>query len=399
MDLPLGDLKVLELAEAAAGPLTGMMLADFGAEVVKVERPGIGDILRQYEPKEDGVAAYYLWANRNKRSICLDLKEDRGREVVMDLAADADIVLENYSPGVVDSLGVGYEDVAAVNDDVIYCHVSGFGQSGPFRNRKAIDHAMQGEAGVMSITGYPDKPAKAGFVYTDITTALYNGFALLAAVKHRENTGEGQEMDMPMWDVQLWNLGLHGYRYLMSGEVSERMGTKYPAVVPYQAFETADEEWVNVCAITQRHWKQYCEEVIDRPDLLEDPRFETNEDRVANREELEPILEEEMQSRTREELMEPLRETGIPSSPVNSIDEVINHPQTDHRDIMTTADHKELGEIDMIGFPGEMSGIDQEVRHAPPVLGEHTEEVLRERGYSDDEIDDMIADGVVATDE
>lgn len=399
MDLPLSDLNVLELAEAAAGPLTGMMFADFGADVVKIERPGLGDILRQYEPKKDGVSAYYLWTNRNKRSIAVNLKEEKGREVVLDLAAKADIVIENYSPGVVDSLGVGYEDVQAVNEDIIYCHVSGFGQSGPFHKQRAIDHAMQGEAGVMGVSGYPDKPAKAGFVYTDITTAMYNAFAIQAAVQHRKHTGEGMEMDMPMWDVQLLNLGLHGYRYLLTGEVSERMGTKYPAVVPYQAFETADDEWVNVCAITQRHWKLYCEEVIDRPDLLEDPRFETNADRVNNRDELELILEEEMRSRTRDELMEPLRKIGIPSSPVSSIDEVINHPQTEHRDMITTANHKKLGEIEMIGFPGQMGDMKQEIRHAPPVHGEHTKEVLQELDYSEAEINDMVADGIAEADE
>ncbi|MEF8757819.1 MAG: CaiB/BaiF CoA-transferase family protein, partial [Halobacteriales archaeon] len=342
MTLPLDDLDVLELAEAAAGPLTTMLFADFGAEVVKVERPGTGDILRQYEPKQDGVAGYYLWANRNKRSITVDTRTDEGREIVMDLAAEADVILENYRPGVVDDLDVGYEDVREVNEDVIYCHVSGFGQSGPYRDRKAIDHSVQGEAGVMSITGFPDRPAKAGFVYTDITTALYNAFALMMAVEHRRQTGEGQEMDMPMWDVQLLNLGLHGYRYLMNDEVSERMGTKYPAVVPYQAFETKDGEWVNVCVLSPRHWKEYCEIVIERPDLLDEPKFESNRKRIDHRDELEPILEAEMKQLTREEAMDRLWETGIPSSPVNSIDEVIEHPQTDHRDLITQADHATL---------------------------------------------------------
>ncbi|MFB6310472.1 MAG: CaiB/BaiF CoA transferase family protein [Salinirussus sp.] len=395
MTLPLEDLNVLELAEAAAGPLTTMLFADFGAEVVKVERPGVGDILRQYEPKTDGVAGYYLWANRNKRGISVDVKSEEGREIILELAEKADVILENYRPGVVDELGVGYEDVRERNEDVIYCHVSGFGQSGPYRDRKAIDHSMQGESGVMSITGFPDRPAKAGFVYTDITTSLYNAFALLAAVEHRRKTGEGGEMDMPMWDVQVLNLGLHGYRYLMTGEVSERMGTKYPAVVPYQAFETKDGEWVNVCAITQRHWKEYCEEVIDRPDLVDHPDYATNQLRIENREDLEPILEAEMQELTREEAMEALWETGIPSSPVNSIEEVVEHPQTDHRDMITTADHAVLGEIDMIGFPGQMDAIEPEMRHAPPAHGEHTESVLRELGYDETTIQNYLDNGVV----
>jgi crotonobetainyl-CoA:carnitine CoA-transferase CaiB-like acyl-CoA transferase len=395
MTLPLDDLDVLELAEAAAGPLTTMLFADFGAEVVKVERPGTGDILRQYEPKQDGVAGYFLWANRNKRGIAVDMSTDEGREIVLDLAAKADVVLENYRPGVVDDLGVGYDDVREVNEDVIYCHVSGFGQSGPYRDRKAIDHSIQGEAGVMSVTGFPERPAKAGFVYTDITTALYNAFALLSAVEYRRKTGEGQEMDMPMWDVQVLNLGLHGYRYLMNDEVSDRMGTKYPAVVPYQAFETADGDWVNVCAITPRHWEEYCERVIDRPDLLDHPKYETNQLRIEHRDDLEPILEAEMRQLTRAEAMERLWETGIPSSPVNAVDEVIEHPQTDHRDLITTADHAQLGEIDMIGFPGQMDAIDQEMRRAPPVHGEHTEPVLEELGYSDAEIEAFLGEGVV----
>ena len=316
-------------------------------------------------------------------------------EVVLDLAAEADIFLENYTPGVVDALGVGYDDVRAVNDEIIYCHVSGFGQSGPYSDRRVIDHVMQGEAGVMSVTGFPDRPAKAGFVYTDITTAMYTAFLLGSALRHRERTGEGQEIDMAMWDAQVYNLGLHGYRYLVGDEVAEPMGTKYPAIVPYQAFETADGEYVNVCAISERHWEAYCRDVSDRPDLLDDERFETNERRVENRDELDPILEAEMRERSRDEWMERLIEHGIPSSPINRIDEVVEHPVTEHRKLIETTEHSTLGEIDLLGFPGKLSDIEQTVRYAPPTHGEHTREILTELGYDDETVAKMIGDGTV----
>lgn len=398
MDLPYSDVTVVELAEAAAGPLAGMMLADMGAEVIKVEKPGIGDVLRGYEPKKDGVGAYYLWANRNKRCISIDLKRQEGIDMVLELAAKADIFLENYTPGVVDELGVDYDAVREVNEDIIYCHVSGFGQSGPYSDRRVIDHAMQGEAGVMSVTGPSDQPAKAGFVYTDITTAMYTAFLLASAVRHREQTGEGQEIDMAMWDAQIYNLGLHGYRYLVDGEIAERMGTKYPAIVPYQAFETADEEYVNVCAITQKHWEAYCRHIIKRPDLIDDDRFETNERRVENREELDPILEKEMRRKPRDEWMDRLTEHGIPSSPINSIDEVVEHPVTEHRGLIETSEHSTLGEVELLGFPGELSNIEQTVRHAPPDHGEHSAEILGELGYDDETIAIMIEEGIVEQD-
>jgi len=358
MALPLDGITVVELAEAVTAPLASMMFADMGADVVKVEKPGIGDGLREFEPQREGVSAYYFWVNRDKRCLSLVLKSNRGRDLFLDLAADADIVVENFKPGVVDRLGVGYSDVKEHNEDVIYGHVSGYGQTGPYSDRKATDHTMQAEGGVMSVTGYPDKPAKVGLVYTDIVTGLYTAFLLFSALRYRDKTGEGQEIDLSMWDVQVFSLGLHAYRYLVDGTVSERMGMKHPAVVPYQSYETADGEYVNLLVGTEKQWHMFGQDVIDRPDIYADPRFESNAKRVANRDVLEPMLEAEIRTYSSEELINALVKAGIPAAPVNSIDEVLDHPQTAHRNLVTTMDHSKLGPASALGIPEKMGRFD-----------------------------------------
>lgn len=397
MALPLSDITVVELGEAVAGPLAGMMFADMGAEVVKIESPDGGDALRGMGGlTKDGVGTYFFWVNRNKQSLCLDIGTDRGRDAFLSVAETADVVIENYRPGVVDDLGVGYEDVSQVNDDVIYCHISGFGQetAEAYEGRVANDTMMQAATGGMSITGTKEQPARSGVIYADLTTGMYAAFSIFAALRHRERTGDGQEIDMAIWDVQLFNLGPYAFQYLVNDEVPGRLGTKYPFCVPYQAFRTADEEFIVLVAY-ERQWEEFCEHVIDRPDLLTDERFETNADRVENRDILEPILEAEMEARTFDELSHRLNQVNILWSPINDIDDVVDHPVTEARGLTETIDHPIIGETEILGFPGKMAEIEYEIERIPPLLGENSIEVLAEAGFSDGDIDAMLADGIV----
>ncbi|MEM4702463.1 MAG: CaiB/BaiF CoA-transferase family protein, partial [Archaeoglobaceae archaeon] len=329
---PFEDLLVIELAQAVAGPYIGTLLADLGAEVIHVERPKIGDLARHWIPIRKDLSFYFAVVNRNKKSMTLDLKSEEGRRIFLKLAEKADVIIENFVPGVVDSLGVGYEHVKKVNPRVIYCHVSGFGQNGPYRDRPAFDQLIQGEAGIISYTGTKETPCKINVPITDILAAMYGVYAILAALLRREKTGEGAEIDISLFDCAVTMMMNLMNMAIVEGMKDEdlRMGTKYFLATPYEPYPAGDGKLVNIVVATEWHWEAFCK-AIGLEELTRDERFKTNQQRLKHREELEKIIIEKLKEKGRDEWIEILLKAGVPCGAVNEIMEVIEHPQTKFR--------------------------------------------------------------------
>lgn len=388
----LDNVTVLALESGISAPLCTRMLGDLGADVVKIERPDVGDVNRHWDTAIDGKSSAHVWVNRNKESLELDLKSDEGREVFMDLAEVADIVVQNFSPGVVERLGIDYESVQAVNEDVIYLNISGYGRSGPYEDRKAYDLVMQGETGLISLTGPPDSPSKIPLSVCDINAAMYGTIGTLTSLFHRATTGEGQELDVTMFGGILSWLGYFPLKYMHNEDIPERVGMRHHLLVPYGPHETADDQYINYAVLSEAHWETFCEDVIRRPDLLDDERFETNEKRVEYRDTLEPLLNEIVASEPRDVWAARLDDAGLPWGDVNQIDEVIDHPQTEHLGMIEELETDE-GPVRVVDNPIDMGTLD--VRRDPmPDLGEHSEDVLARLGYSEAEIE-ALKDGSV----
>lgn len=392
---PFEDLLVLELAQAVAGPYIGTLLADLGAEVIHIERPKIGDLARHWIPIKGDLSFYFAVVNRNKKSITLDLKSSEGREIFLKLAEKADVIIENFVPGVVESLGVGYEVVKKINPKVIYCHVSGFGQDGPYRDRPAFDQLIQGEAGIISYTGTKETPCKINVPITDILAAMYGVYAILAALLRRERTGEGAEIDISLFDCAVTMMTNLMNMVLVEGMKDEdlRMGTKYFLATPYEPYPAGDGKLLNIVVATEWHWEAFCKSV-GLENLLKDERFKTNQQRLKHREELEKIIIEKLKEKSRDEWIEILLKAGVPCGAVNEIKEVINHPQTIARNVIVEIDYPGLGKIKTFNNPVKISGIRFSVQR-PPRLGEHTEEILKKLGYSAEEIKKLKEKNIV----
>ena len=393
---PLEGLRVVDLSRILAGPYCTMMLGDMGAEVIKVEQPGSGDDTRTWGPPWVGdQSAYYLAINRNKCSLTLNLKHERARELLEQLVARSDVLIENFKAGGLAAMGLGYERLRQVNPRLVHCSITGYGPDGPYSSRPGYDFIAQGMGGIMSVTGEPDgQPMKVGVAIADLTTGMFACSSILAALRHRDRTGQGQHLDVSLLEsVVAWLINV-GSAYLLAGVELPRYGNAHPNIVPYRLFKARDK-WFIVATGNDRQYYALCE-VIGRPDLAEDTRFRFNPDRVANREALEAILADVFATRDAEDWTQALLAAGVPSGPVNSVADVFADPQVLARQMLIELRHPTLGTLKQAGFPYNFSTTPAEPRRHPPLLGEHTDEVLRDLlGLGPEQIAHLRGEGAI----
>ncbi|MEJ2209661.1 MAG: CoA transferase [Anaerolineae bacterium] len=400
---PLEGLRIVDLTRALAGPFCTMMLGDLGADVIKVERPGHGDESRGWGPPfvgepygpYPGESAYFLAANRNKRSITVNLKSSAGQEIVRRLAAGADALVENFRTGTLDEMGLGYEALRAVNPRLVYCSISGYGRSGPYARRPGYDFVIQAEGGMMGITGPEEGPPyRVGIPIVDITAGMFAATAILAALRARDLTGEGQWVDLSLLDSQAALLTNVASNYLIGGQEPRRLGNAHPNITPYEAFRARDR-WFALAAANNRQWAALCS-VLERPDLVTDPRFADNGARVAHRAELRAVLAEAFGTRDAGEWLDALRQAGLPCGPINTVPEVFDHPQAEAREMVLETEHPTAGRLRFPGFPYKLSETPAALRQPPPRLGQHTGQVLADLlDYSPADVAALRDQGVV----
>jgi crotonobetainyl-CoA:carnitine CoA-transferase CaiB-like acyl-CoA transferase len=385
----LSGLKVLDLSRVLAGPWAGQLLGDLGADVVKVERPGAGDDTRAWGPpwvkqadgRDSRQAAYFQCANRNKRSIAIDMATPEGQALIRDLAMQADVVLENFKVGGLKAYGLDYDSLQALNPRLIYCSITGFGQTGPYAQRAGYDFLIQGLGGLMSLTGRPDGeggagPQKVGVALVDIMSGLYATIGVLAALNHRHASGEGQHIDLALLDVQVAALANQAASYLATGEAPRRMGNAHPTIVPYQDFPTADGDMILAIG-NDGQFSRFCTEA-ERPEWAGDERFATNPARVANRAVLIPLMRQATVMKTTAEWIKRLEVAGVPCGPINRLNEVFADPQVLARGLEVRLDHPAFGSVPLVANPIRFSATPVHYGLAPPALGEHTEAVLED---------------------
>jgi crotonobetainyl-CoA:carnitine CoA-transferase CaiB-like acyl-CoA transferase len=392
--LPLDGFRVLDLTRFLSGPYATMVLAELGADVIKVEQPHTGDDSRRFEPKFGGESYPGAMPNRSKRSLSIDLKSDEGRETFLTLVKDADLVMENFRPGVVHRLGIDYESVKAVRPDILYCSISGFGQTGPYKHRPGFDIMAQGVSGFLRMTGDGERPAKVGIAINDIAAGATAIYSVLGAQLLRQRTGRGQYMDISLVEAGLaWTVWESG-AYFGGGEIPQATGTRHRRSTPYQAYRTADG-FVTIGAGNDRLWKRLCEDALGRPEWLEDPRFLTLPDRMRHIDDLEREIEEITRTRTTEEWIKIIDAAGVPCGPVLRYDETWEDPQVLARGMIAEMDHPIIGPMKTIAPPTKFSDMDFSVRRPTPWLGQHSAEVLREAGIDDARIAELFDRGVL----
>ena len=383
---PLDDLRVLDLSRVLSGPYCTMVLADFGADVVKVERPDGGDDTRAWVPPSVGdEAVYFLSLNRNKRSLTVDLKTSEGKEIIYRLAKWADVVVENFRPGTADKLGIGYDALSKLNPRLVYCAISGFGQTGPYRDKPGYDAVAQAMGGLMSVTGYPElPPVRFGVPIADLGAAMWSLVGILAALRVREETGRGQYVDTSLFEGQLSWLTYVAGNYFATGKNPERYGSAHPTIVPYQTFETQDGTLM-VAVGNDKLWRKFTA-ALGLGELSDDPKYRTNQDREAHREELVERLSRVFKTRMADEWLKRLSAAGVPAAPVKTVEEVVHDPHAKAREMFVTVEHPTAGELTMTGIPVKFSETPGAIETPPPTLGQHSEEVLLELGYSQRDI-------------
>jgi crotonobetainyl-CoA:carnitine CoA-transferase CaiB-like acyl-CoA transferase len=394
--LPLAGIRVVDLTRVMTGPYATMMLGDMGAEVIKVEVPGRGDDTRSWGPPfVDGEASYFLSVNRNKRSIALDLKHADGIAALWRLIESADVVIENFSPGTAGRLGIGYDAVHARCPRVVYASISGFGQRGPGANRTAYDLIVQGMSGLMSITGVPEgQPTKLGIPIADIGGGMFAAYAVVSALFERERSGEGQYIDVSMFGGQVALLTYQAGIYFTTGQVPGRLGNGHPIVAPYDTFATADG-FVNIAVGNDALWQRFCT-AFGLDEALADESLKTNAGRITNKGRSYQIVVDALAAHPTAEVVRRLDAAAVPCGPILDVGEVFDDPQTAEYQLRRKVEHAKLGPIDVLGFPYDFSETPLEIRTPPPLLGQHTREILAEAGYSAAEIDAMLAGGAAA---
>lgn len=392
---PLKGIRVLDLTRILAGPYATMILRDLGAEVVKIEQPGGGDEARDFGPFKNDFSLYFMSVNRGKKSVTLNLKAPRGKELFLKLVKQSDILVENFRPGTMEKLGLDYESLKTHHPSLLYAACSGFGQTGPYAMRGAYDMIIQGMGGIISITGEPDRPpVRVGTSIGDITSALFTAIGILSALRHRDQTSKGQFIDVGMLDCQVAILENALVRYVSTGDIPRPLGRRHPAITPFEVFESADG-YVVIAIGNNELWRKFCEHV-NRPELINDERFHTNALRTKNHESLFPILAEIMRGRATDAWVEVLEAIGVPCGPVNTVDKVANDPQVLARDMIAEVKHDTTGTVQIPGIPIKLSETPGRIDAPAPHLGEHTSEVLTGLlGLGMAEVNQLKKDGVV----
>ncbi|MDR7335615.1 CaiB/BaiF CoA-transferase family protein [Roseateles asaccharophilus] len=402
----LAGVRVLDLSRVLAGPWCTQTLADLGADVIKIERPGSGDDTRAWGPpylkdadgQDTSEAAYFLGANRNKRSLAVDLSRPEGQAIVRKLAGQVDVLVENFKVGDLARYGLDAQSLLAEHPGLVICSITGFGQTGPYADRAGYDYAVQGMGGLMSVTGERDDlpgggPQKVGVAVADLFTGMYATVAILAALRHRDATGQGQIIDMALFDTQLAMLANLGSNYLCNGKTPGRMGNAHQNIVPYQVFETRDGHLI-LAVGNDRQFAKFCD-IAGRPDWAADPRFATNAERVRNRAVLVPLLEDAVRQRPRADWLAALEAAKVPCGSINSIGEALADPQAQARGAVVNLPHPLTPDLRLIASPMKLSATPVQYRHAPPLLGQHSEDLLREAGCSMEEITNWRQAGVI----
>lgn len=392
--LPLEGVKVLDLTRALSGPLCTMLLGDLGAQVVKVEPTPKGDMMRGWGPFVQEQSVYFLSANRNKQSVALAYRHPKGLEALRRMAEASDLLVENFRPGVTEEMGIGYETLSQARPQLIYCSISGYGRTGPYRDWPGVDQMAQGLAGLMSVTGRDDTgPIRAGIPIADVLAGVFGAFGVVGAYVQKLRSGRGARVDTSLVDALLGVMTFQAQRYLSLGEVSGPQGNDHPLIAPYGTFEAQDGA-LNMAALTDDMWLRLCQ-LLGATQEASDPRFANNATRMAHREELKPLLNERLRQRTKAEWTAVLNAEGIPTAPIYQMDEVFKDPNIEASGIVQSAVHPKLGKTNIVGSPVQLDGIRQPLRLPPPILGQHTIEVLGGFGFSREEIQQLETQGAI----
>ncbi len=395
-NLPLKGYRILDLSRILAGPYCTMILGDQGAEVIKVERPGSGDDTRTWGPPfSGGEAAYYLCANRNKKSIIVDLKSPEGLDLIREMAKVSDVFVENFTPGLSKKFGLDYESLRKINPRLVYASITAYGKDGPYRDRPGYDMVLSAVGGLMYITGEQEgNPCKVGVAITDVLTGVYASGAITSALLWRERSGKGQYLDISLMDVQVSGLANIASNYLVANKEAQRWGTAHESIVPYQVFNAKDRP-IALAVANQKLWVNFCK-AIGKDEWAADPRFESNPKRVENRGILLPLIDDLFAQKTCDEWMDLLVGAAIPCGPVNNMEHLFADPQVKHRDMIAEVPHPTIGNLKLTGIPIKYSETPGTIRHHPPLLGEHTDEILADvMGYTKEQIEALKAKGAV----
>ena len=396
MPSALENIKVVDLTRTLAGPFCTMMLGDMGADVVKIEESEKGDETRSWTPFWNGESTQFVSFNRNKRSLSLNLKEQEGINIIQSLAKNADVMIESFRAGALDRMGLGYQEIKRVKPDIVYCSISGYGRTGPMADKPGYDLLIQAYSGLMSLTGEPDgMPMRVGFSLVDLFTGMMAYGSIMTALYYRQETGKGQWVEAALLDGQVAAMSYHAAAYMATGVVPDRMGSGHPSIVPYQSFPASDGFFILGVA-NQGLWQRFCG-AIGRTDLMDDPRFATADDRVAHRSECVQTLSEIFQDNTAAHWVEVIGDAGVPCGPINRVDDVVNDAQVRARNMVVDIPHPNVPDLRVAGSPLKLTETPPSIRHHPPLLGQHNDEVLGELGYSSKDIARLKESGVIGT--